>query len=122
MTSQLTTAQLTEILLRASDRELTICSQAQKDEWIAEYEDWESNPWKQEHVILDGNPIFFDGEEHELVVMDGQDFRGISPQVLQQLEDEDTIYMCNFVRCNFTGLQLAGTVLADCDFEDCIGI
>jgi len=121
MTSQLTTAQLTDILLRASDRELTICSQAQKDEWIAEYEDWENDPWKQEHLILDGNPIFFDGEEHELVVMDGQDFRGINPQVLQQLANEDTITACTFVGCNFTGVNLLGTIFEYCDFIDCIG-
>ena len=121
MTNQFTTAQLTDILLRASDRELTICSQAQKDEWIAEYEEWENDRWMRDHVILDGNPIFFDGEEHELVVMDGQDFRGINPQVLQQLANEDTITACTFVGCNFTGVNLLGTIFEYCDFIDCIG-
>lgn len=118
MASQYTTTELTEILLQASDRQVVICSEAQKDEWMEEYARHldSSNRCNE---LLDGNPLYFGMYPEDLKVMDGQDFRGVDPAVLQGLDEEDTITECIFVGCNFAGMDLSQTVLEECGFEDC---
>lgn len=116
MTSQMTAAQLTDLLIQATEGTIVLCSEAQYEEWIDEADKADANG----EDIPDGNPMAFGYYPEDLYVVDGQDFRGINLQALRDAyADHDRPAACIFEGCNFAGINGEDTVLEISEFRGC---
>lgn len=116
MTSQLTADQLTDLLVQATEGTIVLCSEAQYDEWMDEADQADANG----EDIPDGNPLAFGYFPEDMIIVDGQDFRGINLQALREAyEDHSRPAACIFEGCNFAGINGEDTVLEISEFRGC---
>ena len=114
MTSQLTTAQLLDLVAGHINGDLAICSKAQVKEW---HEEVEQASLRGLDVSHDGNPLDYGIDD--LRIVDGSDWRGVDISEMVHPDDSDTFGWIQFTGCNFAGCDLTlfrqNNRFTDCD-------